>query len=72
MPCEPYSAQPEPKPGDIKRFGDVKLIAAPFDDCNECAFHSGKRVGDHECSDVRCISIAWVTPLQYITRRLTK
>ena len=75
MPCEPYSEQPEPKPGGIKRFGDVKLVAAPFDDyngCSNCAFTNDKRVGDHGCTDVRCTRVVWVTPLQYITHRLTK
>ena len=74
MPSAPHSASDPPYaiPGETRLFGDVELVAASFNDCIGCAFSNHQRVGGYSCVYVRCHRIQWITPLQYITLRLTK
>lgn len=74
MPSAPPSVRPDRDPiaGESIFFGDVELIAAPIEGCNECAFDNHQSVGGHTCGYVRCHRIQWITPIQYITLRLTK
>ena len=74
MPSALHSASDPPYaiPGETRLFGDVELVAAPFNDCKGCAFNNHQRVGEYSCGFIDCSQIKWVTPLQYITLRLTK
>lgn len=61
----------DPHEGDRRFFDDVELVAIDHSDCSNCFFGKSKTTS-YACSDVRCHCVVWVTPLQYITHRLTK
>jgi len=59
--------------GDRRFFDDIELIAVSDigNICSGCFFVENETAG-YSCRNVNCRRITWVTPLQYITRRLTK
>lgn len=56
-----------PKTGERRLFGDAELIAAFSDRCSDCAIKD-KQI----CHTTSCFRHIWLTPIDYVTHRLTK
>jgi hypothetical protein len=62
----------ETEPGDFITVNGQPYQACSTEglNCNNCAFHGGTSIRTPECMNVKCRSIVWMTPLNYLTHRL--